>query len=152
MTCKTGYPRGKVITGFVFSPALMGLALVLGDLVASLVTTGTTEEPSFYFNFGTLFMLFGLLYYGLPAGLIGVMCVVLRLRRTLAALAGLSLVGAAVGYGWDQLLRILIDTDRAIPTLPVLEHATPTVLAAGVSLVMGFLLLPRKPSLPAADQ
>lgn len=149
MASAGSYPKARVILGFVVAPALTGLTIVLCDLLFTLVSAGPLREGEFYYTFGLLFMVFGLLYYGLPAGLIGVACAVLQLRRTLCVLFGLALTGAIVGNLWGQLLASLIDTDKAIPTLPVLASATPTVLGACAALTMALLLLPPALRTPA---
>lgn len=144
VTAARCYPAARVIVGFSAAPSLTGVLLVLSDMAFALLTGRALETAPTYIGLVLLAVGFGFLFYGLPAAMIGVFCVLSRFSRKVGVLAGLMLLAAAVGYGWGLLIASLMDYDRVIPTLPGLGSASPAILAACSVLLMGLLVLPKR--------
>lgn len=137
------YPAVRVILGFTAAPSLAGLAVVMGDLLGTALTGRPLQDLMYYYGFSLLFMAGALMFYGLPALSIGVGCVVLRVRRSVRGVAGVTLLASALCHGWALLLASQMGLPLTIPMLPGLGAATPMVLAGCSALLMGLWVLPK---------
>ncbi|MFV3404124.1 hypothetical protein ACNFIC_09215 [Pseudomonas sp. NY15463] len=137
------YPTPRVLLAFIAAPSLTGLLLVLAELVHSLMGASALTNALGYFGLAVVMMIGALMFYGIPAVLVGLTCVVLRLQRTWRAGSLVVSLAALLSQGWAEFMASQTISGELFLTLPGLGRLTSAALGAGASLVVVWWVLPK---------
>ncbi|RUO31127.1 hypothetical protein [Aliidiomarina soli] len=152
---KYTYPSFRVIVGFLMCPLLSGMFLFLTADFYNFFSNGTPtlihESGLFGFWLYCVLGIFGLLLFGVPAGLLGGIYTHLKLYRKLASYVLVFFLGGGGAHFWAYLLFALPRSDSEISDLfdfSTLNHFLFFALGAFSSLFVAYFVLPKPPVVP----
>ncbi|WP_139181982.1 hypothetical protein [Pseudomonas flexibilis] len=135
------YPRRRVVIFFSLSPCLVSLSLGLA-LGLKAIALGVSDPKAWLFVFIVAFLgsMLALFLYGVPAFILGCLCCLLRLHRTLPSLILISFLGGFAAYA-GEWVAVNFYGDRT-PLSVFLEPWIIWLLGGGASLMAGSFALP----------
>lgn len=140
------YPTARVMFAFIATPSLAGVVLAFCALVQGFVI-GKPIGWVTYFGLTMVLMMGGLMFYGIPALLAGLTCVLLRLQRSWRAAVLVMLVAAVLCQGWAELMASQMISGRVFLSLPGVDRFASAALGAIGGLLIVWRVLPRADSL-----
>lgn len=139
------YPRWRVFFGFLLCPSIAGLGLAVFLLVES-VLFQSKSIGSLYAHLGLLFLLTigPLLFYGVPAALLGVLCSFLGLYKGWRSCVFAFVAGGVFARVWGVIIDTMSRHDEGFPYIPGLDEYTLALLAGFSSFFVSIVVLPQK--------
>lgn len=152
MTVLKSYPWFKVLLGIILSPALVGF--FIGLLVVFHAIYIGEEPPHFWYwiLFSFPFIIYSIFCYGLPAAILGVIAITMKIHNGAFANIFMLVLGGALTIIWSVFVRIIfgeppfkfdMDSSSIFPYIPGFNDLALYILGSLSAFVMAQLVLPK---------
>lgn len=143
MSEQQAYPYRRVIIGFTLCPAMVSATMLVG-LFEHIFLHPSPLHPWWVYLVVMLPVAgVALVFYGVPALLLALLYAAVRPYKSLSAYILVFLAGGLGAHLWGPLVNYL-NPGQTFLTFPGLGPYGPFLLGATTSLVMAYLVLPKR--------
>jgi hypothetical protein len=137
-----GYPFKKVTFLFALAPALAGLVMALIGIVEVVSSKGINHSSLFSITFIPLFVIYSLVFFGIPSVILGVFYAYLKLSKGWWGYIFVFFIGGAGASLWSGVVTNEIKYNLSSFSADSIMYFF--TLGAVSSLIVAFFALPKK--------